>query len=230
MKALIITCLVLIHAVPGIAQAQSRGGGAGGSGPFYFEETFFPVYVNRTDTRSVTEAPGVAPETGLGFDFRTTLGWAFWNQMLVGFTYNMYTLNTKRAAVSGGDSGLNESTSRSEFGPTLGYLNGGWRVLFTYFISGQSEVATKNHDDTGTVGDVTIKNSEMTGFQFTAGYSFNVLDNLQIGPTLVYRSVSYKKQSKVNALNSIENYTDAPLYTKYQDSTLNPMLSIVVRF
>src|SRR5206468_3514652 len=123
-----------------------------------------------------------------------------------------YHLNTKRPNVEGGDSGLDETTSKSEFGPTLGYLNGGWRVLLTMFMSGTQEVATKNTDSSGVTGDVSIKNTDVSGFQVTTGYTFNLFSDTQIGPSLVYRSVSYKKQTKDNRLNATENYSGVPLF------------------
>jgi hypothetical protein len=212
------------------AFAQSRGGSAGGDSPVYFEETFFPVYVNRNDTRSVTDSPGVATESGLGYDFRTTLGLTFWDQLLVGLSYNIYHLNTKRPNVVNGDSGLNETTNRSEFGPTLGYMNSGWRLLLTFFMSGSQQIQTQNFDNTGTTGDVTIKNTGLSGFQVTTGYTFSLGSGFELGPSLVYRSVSYAKQSKVNALNSTENYGSTSLYSKSVDATLNPMVTIIVRF
>lgn len=228
MKTLLKISLVLSFIIPGIAAAQSRGGGANGSGAYYFEETFFPVYVSRNNTNSITNAP-VADETGLGFDLRTTLGYAFWGQALVGLTFNYYSLNTK-APYIGTDDGLKETIQRNEWGPTIGYLNGGWRLLFTYFMSGSQHTNTTYFNDTADTSNVTFKHSELSGFQITAGYSFTLFSNVEIGPTLVYRSVGYKKQSKTNALTPAEDYSPITLHTKAKDSSLDPMLSVLVRF
>ncbi|MBX3023160.1 MAG: hypothetical protein KF799_15910 [Bdellovibrionales bacterium] len=217
--------------ISGHTFAQTRSSaGSGGDKGFYLEETFFPVYVNKNDTRSVTTSPGVATESGLGYDFRTTIGYTFFGQALLGFTYNLYALNTKRAYVSGGDSGLDETTSRSEYGPTIGYLHGGFRFLATLFLSGSQTVATKNADNTGITGDISIKTKEMSGFQITAGYTFGMFSNVEVGPSLVYRTVSYKKQSKTNNLNASENYSDASLFSKAQDATLSPMVTLLIRY
>jgi hypothetical protein len=232
MSSLIKACLILAYIIPGIALAQARGGGgASGGSEWYFEETFFPVYVNKTDTTSVTTAPGVAAETGLGYDFRTTIGYTFFGQALLGLTYDMYHLTTKQSAVSGGEDGRNETTARTEFGPTVGYVNGGWRVLMTMFMSGSKQVDTKYTDAAGVVtGDTTFKNTGISGFQLTTGYAFEMFSNTQVGPTLVYRSVSYSKQSKTNRLLPIENYDSTSLYTKNTDTSLSAMISVVVRF
>lgn len=230
MNSLIKISLVTISIISTSAFAQGRGGGGGGPSHVYFEETFFPVYVNKNDTTSVTESPGVATETGLGYDARTTLGYAFNGSLLVGFTYNMYRLTTKRANVEGGDSGFEQTTSRSEYGPTLGYLNGGFRLLGTVFLGGSQQIDTRNFDAVETTGDVTIKNTELQGFQLTTGYSFRVFSSTEIGPSLVYRSVNYKTQSKTNRLNTAENYEGTPLFSKANDATLSAMLSLIARF
>lgn len=212
------------------ANAQYGGGSTASGGPYYFEETFFPLYVDKNDTTSITTSPGVATETGLGFDFRTTLGYIFWDSMLVGLSYNYYTLSTKRPNVQGGDAGLKETTADNKFGPTIGWINGGFRTLFTFFVSGSKEVHTKNFDATTTTGDVTITNRDISGFQFTVGYTFQVWSVMQIGPSLIYSSVEYAKQSKVNKLNATENYSSRSLFSENKYSDLQPMLTVVVRF
>lgn len=230
MQRLTRISLIMITLISLPAFAQGRGTAGGGMGYLYFEETFFPVYVNKNDTTSVTDSPGVATETGLGFDGRTTLGYALGGSVLIGFTYDTYRLTTKRPNVVGGDTGLEETTSRSEYGPTLGFLNGGFRLLGTLFVGGVNQVDTRNFDDTGDTGDVTIKNTGLTGFQVTTGYSFRVWSSFEIGPTLVYRSVNFKSQSKTNRLNSSEDYQGTPLFSKATNSTLSAMLSLIARF
>src|SRR4051794_23797323 len=118
-----IVYIYVLFMIPQFALARS-----GNAGGIYFDETLFPVYVNRNDTGSITGPPGVATESGLGYDSRTTLGYAFLNHsLLVGATYNLYHLQTKRDYVSGGDSGLDQTTEHTEWGPTLGYLGENWR-------------------------------------------------------------------------------------------------------
>lgn len=215
--------VLFMSAIP--ALAQSRNGG------FYVDATLFPVYVNRNDTRSVTSSPGVATESGLGYDTRTTLGYTLnGGALLVGVTYNLYRLQTKRSFVDGGDSGLDETTENTQWGPTLGWLPGNWRVLFTYFMSGKKSVASKNDDSTGVTGDVTITNTNVSGYQLLAGYAFPVSNSFSIGPSVVYRSLSYSKQSKVNALNSAEDYQDVDLASNSIENSLTAMLSLVFQF
>ncbi len=212
------------------AHAQYGSSSTSSGGPYYFEETFFPVYVDKNDTTSITTSPGVATETGLGFDLRTTMGYVFWDALLVGLSYNYYSLSTSRPNVQGGDSGLKETTSDEKFGPTLGWINGGFRSLFTFFVSGSKEVHTKNFDATSTTGDVTITNRNISGFELTLGYTFQLWSVMQIGPSLIYSSVEYAKQSKLNRLNATENYSNSTLYSSNKYSDLRPMLTLLVRF
>jgi hypothetical protein len=204
------------------AFAESSMGGHG----IYFEENLFPVFVNRNDTGSITDSPGVATESGIGYDSRTTLGLVLGSHFLVGATYNTYHLQTKRDAVASGDSGLDETTEKNQFGPTIGWLGNNWRFLVTYFTTGKKTVDTKNFDSTATTGDVSIINTDGSGYQALLGYSFVISKSFAVGPSLVYRSVSYAKQSKVNRLNETENYEDVSLYSNSVESTLTGMLSL----
>lgn len=224
--AIVLHFLALfIYVTPAAAAGPQRGMG------FFLDETFLPVIVNKNDTESFNTAPGVATETGSGFDSNTTLGFAIKGQFLVGATYNTYSRATERAAVAGGDSGLEEKLNRSEFGPTLGYLRNGWRVLFTYFVSGNKKMERTNTDETQTItGHTTIKNSKLSGYQLAVGYSFSLGANFEMGPSLVYKSLTYANQSKTNHLNAAEDYPDSALYTKATETFLTPMFSLQLRF
>ena len=227
MKHLFLFYIILALSL--VAHADQRGNGSrGGALGIYFDETFFPVYVNKNDTTSITAPPGVATESGLGFDTYTTLGYVFWNsRALFGLTYNVYSLQTKRANVETGDSGLNEKTKDIKFGPTIGWFNGGFRVLFTFFVSGEKELHTIHFGSS--TEDKKITNKEMTGYQLSFGYNFPLWAGFEVGPSLNYISVEYKKQSYVDALNPINNY-NVTLYSPYVHSEIKPMISLVGRF
>jgi hypothetical protein len=221
-KGLII--LVTAFSLPAFAQTRSQGN-------IYFEETFFPEYVNRNDTTSQTTAPGVATEKGLGYDLRTTIGYLWFAQsFLTGLTFNLYNLKTDRPNVVGADPGLDETTKDNRLGLTLGWLaKTGFRFLGTFFVSGTKEVHTVNFDENGSTGDVKFTHKGIAGFQVTMGYSFQIW-GVEIGPSLVYSQVKFKKQSKVNALNSAENYSDTTLFSAKVDAELKPMVSVVALF
>lgn len=217
----LVACSITAHG------ATNRGKGSG----FFMEETFVPVFVNNNDTTSFNTAPGVAVRSGTGSDLRTTLGSIFADQFIVGFTYNAYNLTTQRPAVEGGDSSERETTQRSEYGPTLGYTRNGWRLLLTSFLSGSKQVDRKNVDSTGTTtGDVTFKNTRLSGYQISLGYTFALGNYFEIGPSLVYKTLTYAHQSKTNRLNPVEDYGDSALYSKHVDDSLSPMITLLLRF
>jgi hypothetical protein len=219
-----VTLLGALLGTPTLAAGTHHDGAS-----FYLDETFLPVYVNNNDPSSFNTAPGVATKSGLGFDFRTTAGYLFDFNLFVGGTYNTYSLSTKRAAVQDGDNGEDESTSRSEFGPTVGYFTGGWKFLLTYFLSGSRNVKTTNtNTDGSTAGEKVIGNAKMSGFQLSVGYSFPLGPHFEIGPSLVYRNVSYKTQNREDG--GAVTYTDSELYSPAVDGTLSPMLSMTLRF
>lgn len=215
------------------AQGSSRTSGHGGASTYniYFDETFFPVYVDKNDTTSINTAPGVATETGLGFDTHTTIGYMFFgDSLVVGLSYNYYRLTTKRANVPGGDSGLNETTVDWQFGPSVGWLYGGFRALVMFYVSGNKNVHTINFDQTGNTGDIAINNDGISGFQLTLGYTFQLWGDVEIGPTLLYKSLTYKKQSKTNVFTPAENYPDSSLYSPHIDHEVEPMVTLLCKF
>jgi hypothetical protein len=201
-----------------------------GSTGFYLDETFLPKLVDKNDTTSYTDTPGAASETGLGFDTKTTLGYVFSGSWFVGATYNSYSLTTSRSNRVGGDSGLDETTELNYLGPTLGWLTGGWRVMATAVISGEKVVNTKNKNETGITGNTKFTNKEASGMQLLLGYTYPVSSSFGIGPTLAYRSLTFAKQSKVNRLNSTENYSNTSLFSASTETNLDIMVSMVFRF
>lgn len=197
----------------------------------FFDETFVPVLKSTTDTDSGTGSPGAATESASGIDARTTLGFLLPQGVLVGWSYNYYNSTSSRPAVAGGSESLAETISRSEHGPTLGYVNSGWRFLMTYFLSGTQSRDTLNKDSDGvTTGNVVISQAGMNGYQVSAGYTFAIGNVFQVGPSLVYRSVNYTTQEKTNRLNASETYTSTTLSKIKTETSLSPMLSMQLRF
>ena len=61
------------------------------------------------------------------------------------------------------------------------------------------------------------------------GYTFNLWRSVEIGPTMVYRSVTYHKQSKNNRLNASDSYS-GNLGSAAVESKLTPMISLLFPF
>ena len=224
--------LLILNVAPQSGWAQ-RSSGATGGNQFYFEETFFPVYVSKND--AVSDAGGgnnqaVPTESGLGFDTRTTFG-GIWNNLLYGLTFNYFSVNSSRPRTADFE-GLDFTTKKLEWGPTIGYFLGSWRFTLTYFLSATKEVTQKYTDQlTGIVTtDETYSNKDGKGFQIGFGYDFALGAGFGISPTLVYRSVSYGKQSYSVRTGAGTPYGSTSLQTKAIDNELKPMITVTYRF
>lgn len=211
------------------AWPSSSSSGGGRSFGVYFEETFFPVFISRNDEENDaggSVSKSVPTQTGWGIDTRTTLGYVY-NGILVGGTFNYYDVRSSRPRTSDLE-GLTEVTDKQEVGPTLGYLGGHWRFLITYFLSATKTLTQKYTDQiTGAVTtDETRKNSAGTGYQIAVGYDFMLGAGIGISPTLIYREVSYAKQSYAVRTGTGTPYTTTKLQTKALDHELKPMITL----
>lgn len=210
--------------------AESSGGEKGSpSSAVYFEETFFPVYVSKNDTE--TPAGGsakkdVPTQTGWGVDTRTTLGYV-WRGILLGATYNYFNVSSARPR-TGDYEGLNELTSRQEWGVTLGFFLGHWRLTFTDFFNASKTFTQKYTDPVTTLvtTDETHKNSDGSGYQIGVGYDFLLGAGFGISPSLIFRHVSYAKQSYEVRTGTGIPYATTPLQTAAIDNELKPMITL----
>ena len=166
------------------------------------------------------------------FDSKTTLGYVFGGAWFVGLTSNSFTLTTKRSNRVGGDEGKKEKTENSQMGATVGYLHNNWRLMFTSYLSGKKSVHEQGFDQSGATGDLTVKNKELTGSEIVVGYLFPISANFGIGPSLVYKSLSYSKQSRLNKFSSAPNETYAykSLFDDARETNLDILISLVARF
>ncbi|OQW49405.1 MAG: hypothetical protein A4S09_12005 [Proteobacteria bacterium SG_bin7] len=199
------------------------------SAQLYIEETFFPVYVKKNDISNELGGAvtgSVPTESGIGFDFRTTIGYTFTTGIILGLTYNYYGVNTSRPA-QGGFEAATRVVGKSELGPAVGYSLGTWKFLLCYFVSGE-----KFQDyrlEAATVVDESYKNTGISGFQFTINYGLSLGSGWEIGPSLIYRSASYSKQAYVVRSGSGTPYPETSLATAAIDDELRPMVTVVYR-
>jgi hypothetical protein len=206
------------------------------SAQVYFEETFLPVYISENTAQyrlGGSDTGSIPTQSGFGYDLRTTLGYTFWDQMIVGLTYQYYKTNSTRPLTDAANS-VDETYGKNEWGPTIGYVTGGWRLMFTYFIDAKRTYDSKGTDyvtgDPAFGEDLSETRSSGTGYQLTIGYSFAISTNFQIGPSLVYRSVSYGTGSRTNRLDPLDSFEDRTFVTKAIDAGLSPMISLLARF
>ena len=192
--------------------------------------TFAPLITSANDTSATPGAPGVNESLGLGVDARATLGYAFDGTWIAGVTYNHYQLKTTRDFRPYGVDGVSQTATHDEWGPTVGATMNGWRMLVTYFISGNQRVATRARSYLGTSGDVTVKNRKLDGFQIALSYTFRLTPRFEVGPSLVYRKVAYHSQAKRNAFYAPETYDYVNLFSAQRASAVTPMLTALLRF
>lgn len=199
----------------------------------YIEGTFFPVYVNKNDAQrdiGGSTTISVPTESGFGYDFRTTLGYTFSNGIIAALTYNMYSISTSRPYTTDLE-GAERSESKSELGPTVGYSLSSWRFLLTYFLSAKKELALKYvgpGNDTVSL-DQTWTNSDGSGFQFAISYIFASGHGLEIGPSLIYRTVTYTKQAMDSRVGADPSFPATSMVAKGVDEELKPMITLVYR-
>jgi hypothetical protein len=232
MKRAILTGLMISYSLflifPSASNAQ---GTAGVRSPFYFEETFFPTFTKLTDSNQWAVTADVPSESSSGLDARTTLGYV-WHNVLMGLTYNIEQYETK-AAFTADAEGFTKKTSTNEFGPTLGYFLGSFRFAMTFFMSGSRTYSETYYDAaTGVISarDRTFKNTGVGGYQFALGYDFNIGAGFSISPTLVYRTVTYSKQSNEDRFAPGSSYASSSLATKFAKTDLKPMITISFGF
>lgn len=195
----------------------------------YFEETFFPVYVAKNDAENPgggSTSQAVPTESGLGYDLRTTLGYIYSFGLVTGLSFNYYSVDTSRPQTT--LEGLKTSTKKSEIGLTLGYLLGGWKFMATYLLDAQKTAVQNYLSSTNEV----FKNTGGSGIQLAIGYGLNLGAGFEIGPTLIYRVVSYSKQSHdvLAGSPSVPAYSSTSLQTKALDRELKPMITVSYRY
>jgi hypothetical protein len=217
-----------------------KSSASGGPGGFYLEGSFAPVLKDQNDSIRFGEGGGsfagegqVSTAHTLGYDLRSTLGYVFGNVFLVGISYDTYSTNTKRDAVKDGDNGKDSKTMVDEYGPTIGFLHGGWRLSLTYLLSSTYKYTDKQTDSTGaTTSDIDVTLSKATGYLINLGYSIAVTNWLEVGPSLIYRTVTYSNETRKNALDSSsgETFTDRSFDVKATQTNWSPYFSVTARF
>jgi hypothetical protein len=196
---------------------------------YYFDETFFPVYINENNTESDaggSASASVATQKGWGIDTHTTFGYV-WENILFGATYNYYSIKSSRP-VTADYEGLQEFTGKNEWGLTLGYFLGHWRITFTEFLYAK-KVFTQTYTSPTTGqpdSDETHIDAGGSGYQIALGYDFMLGGGFGISPTLLYHNVTYTQQAFQVRAGTSTPYPMGPLQTNAIDSELDPMITV----
>lgn len=220
--------LIFLALLTGFVSAHAAGPAGKRADGWYFEESFFPAYLMKNDTETPaggSEDRDVPIQTGWGVDARTTIGYVY-RGFLFGLSGNYYYLASNRARTADYE-GLDEVTSRLESGVTLGYLFKNLRYTLTYFFQARKSFAQKYAaPGSGVITtDETYDNVEGKGFQFAVGYDFSLGSGWGVSPTLMYRSVTYPKQSYTVRVGTGTPYGARDLKTAAEDANLNAMIT-----
>lgn len=195
-----------------------------------------PIYAE--SNASIRDGGGSFPGEGAvgttmktGYDLRATLGVVLLNHILIGGSVNSSGSSAQRSAVGTTDTEKSVKDSSLEYGPTLGLVYDGFHFSVTYLMGGTRKQSATLKDTSNAVvynGDLTDK--EGTGYQAKIGYAFHVTRSFLLGPTLVYRQVTYSKQDFTNHLSASASYSDKSYETKPVEGSLTPFVSAIFSF
>lgn len=167
----------------------------------------------------------VGTSTKLGYDLRATLGVTVFNTILVGGSVNTLSANLTRPAV-GDDTNKTVNDSRMEYGVALGVVRGGFHFIGTYLLDGTRSQTVNETEASGTLAAKTdAKDSGGKGFLISIGYAFQVTSGWRIGPSLIYREVTYDKQTLTNSVTPASSYNDRAYLSKPVEAAFTPFLT-----
>lgn len=197
----------------------------------YLEMTGFPGYVKKNDSENryaygSRTASSLTDSSGISYDLRTIVGWSWNRKLLIGLNYN-YANNPLKKDADATYPSLDQYEKSAEYGASIGYFFGNFRIIGSYLMGGTMEYQTKEVAQDGSiVTDLLYKNTGGKGIQVIAGYDFPIGKRLRIGPSLTYRSMTYEKQSLTDAVNTGNSYAESAFTVKATVTRITPMISI----
>ncbi|MCM2276819.1 MAG: hypothetical protein NDJ89_01930 [Oligoflexia bacterium] len=192
---------------------------------FYLQETV-NLTTGTSNAGSTTSADLLDTKT-TDINLRGTAGFTLGGRFLIGGTANIALGSGK---VEGISTVVEANTNGSDFGPAVGFVQGGFHLIGSYLFLGSYTSKSKVTVLGTATTDEETKYTKPAGFQIDMGYAFQLSPALRIGPSLVYRSVKYSKQSFTNNLDATENTSDVDLLTKAKDSGLTAAITVALAF
>jgi hypothetical protein len=221
-RALVLSAALVALHIPRQAQA-------------WIDLSLTPIYGQTNDAihpggGSFPGEGAVGTTTKTGYDVRATLGLVLLNHVLIGGSINTSSESANRPATGTTDPAASSKENRMEYGPTLGLVYDGFHVSFTYLMAGQRTQSAVLKDTAGATtynGDLVDKDG--TGYQVKLGYAFHVTQSFLLGPTLVYRQMTYAKQDYTNNIGA-GSYSDKAYDSKPIEGSVAPFISAVLSF
>ncbi len=149
-----------------------------------------------------TEHDDGTSNTRTNHSYPTLTGaWVGSDGLVLGVTYNSWTKTVSSSSTT--------TYSYVDYGPTIGYLTGNYHIFGTYLYNAKYSVES---------GGTTTYSG--TGMQLEAGYHW-ASGNLMFGPSLIYSTRTYTKQTAP---------TETSLSQNKKQTDLMPFLNLAYEF
>jgi hypothetical protein len=229
-------CLVLVAISTQAWASASSSSGKGANEYVYIGLNFAPLITQSNDSirtfgGSFPGEGSVSTSTVFGYDSRFTIGPIFYNHFLVGLSYNVLSEVTHRPSSASGDTTRNADLEQREWGPTVGFLLGGWQLKATWIVwSKQVNDDSEANFDGSAAANSETKNYDGHGWELELGYAFEIFSGFSIGPNIVYRRVQYGLQSFTDNLTPGNSYYGKGFSDKADQGAIDPMVLITAKF
>jgi len=192
----------------------------------FAELPFVPSFAMKSNGGSPAGSVPDIVEQGFGYDVRPTVGYTT-GPLLIGFSAALYSFEVLQKSTNPSDS----NTSIFAAGPSIGAVFGGFHAIATYYFIGSQKVTNKTTLPSGVaIFDQDVESKSPQGAALDIGYAFSVGPSVRIGPSLIYRSVAFKKYSITDRVTPANNKTDQDYKTKPVSNGLTPMINVTFTF
>jgi hypothetical protein len=215
---------------------RSSGSSSGGDSKYFYLGLNLAPNLSQSNS-SIRALGGSFPNEGAatpsdiyGYDLRVTMGPLFWDHILLGFSYTYSQTITHRNSSPGGDTTRNEDLIQREFGPTMGFLFGGFLLKGTWIVwSEKVDNDDEANGNTSPAVSTIVQNYDGHGWEAELSYLIELNTTFLIGPSIAYRRVEYGLQSKTDNMTPGNSYGGKAFASKAVDGELKPMVVFAIK-